>query len=85
MNITTLDTLKVGESGIITALYAEGSMRRRLLDIGATQSTPITCIQCSPSGDPVAFYIRGSVIALRLMDCKNICIRRTDGESHGIH
>jgi len=86
MDTLTLDTLKVGESGTVTALYATDSMRRRLLDIGLTKGTTVTCLSLSPAGDPIAFYIRGATIALRRKDCVKIEItRQTDGETDGSH
>lgn len=78
MHITTLADLKIGESGKVTALFATDSMRRRLLDIGLTKNTVVTCVGCSPAGDPIAFNIRGGVIALRRNDCEKVHITRGD-------
>lgn len=49
-----------------------GAIRRRLLDLGIVSGTKITAILKSPSGDPTAFEIRGSVIALRKEDANLI-------------
>lgn len=42
-----------------------GPQRRRLLDLGVVPGTTITAELSSPGGDPVAYRIRGALIALR--------------------
>lgn len=63
-----LSTLQRGERGIVHQIELSGSMRRRLQDIGLIQGTTITCLQKSPLGEPIAYLIRGAVIALRQED-----------------
>ena len=70
----TLKDIAPGQSALVTALLATGSMRRRLLDIGLIENTQVECIGRSPLGDPSAFLIRGAVIALRGEDCENILV-----------
>lgn len=47
-------------------------MRRRFLDIGLIEDTPVECIGRSPAGDPSAYLIRGAVIAIRAEDSASI-------------
>ena len=42
-----------------------GNLKRRLLDLGIVKGTLITPVLRSPSGEPIAYDIRGSLIALR--------------------
>jgi DtxR family Mn-dependent transcriptional regulator len=42
-----------------------GAQRRRLLDLGVVPGTEIEAELPSASGDPVAYRIRGALIALR--------------------
>lgn len=70
----TLNNINPGEQATIHSLISNGSMRRRLLDIGLIKNTHIECIGRSPGGDPSAFLIRGAVIAIRSEDCKDILI-----------
>ncbi|MFQ8705706.1 MAG: FeoA family protein [Thomasclavelia sp.] len=79
-----LNDLKMGEMGIITSLSAQGTIKRRLLDIGLVDNTEVQCILDSPSKDPKAFLIRGAVIALRNEDCQNVLIRK-DVENYGLN
>ena len=71
-----LSDINVGEKVTVCELKARDSMRRRLLDIGLVENTPVECVGRSPLGDPSAFLIRGAVIALRSEDCKNILVKR---------
>ena len=51
-----------------------GVIRRRLLDLGLVKNTKITPILSSPSKGLRAFYVRGSLIALRDEDSSLIKI-----------
>lgn len=73
-NIVTLHSLKEGNRARVINLLSEGSMRRRLQDIGLIEGTPVLCLQRSPSGDPIAYLIRGAVIALRSEDSSNVIV-----------
>ena len=70
--VTTLDRLKTGETGTVIQLNNESGLKRRLMDMGLVQGTRIECRQISPLGDPVAYLIRGTVIALRREDASKI-------------
>ena len=67
-----LNELKVGQRGTVSQQLSDTSMRRRLQDIGLIEGTKVECIQKSPSGDPIAFLIRGAVIALRTEDSSSV-------------
>ncbi len=71
---THLDNLPLGTYGKVEVLNCKGAIRRRLLDLGIVKGTPIVPILKSPSGDPTAFIIRGSVIALRKEDANLIVV-----------
>ena len=70
-HVKSLSHLGEGETGIVSNILSTGSIRRRLQDI---EGTNVKCMQKSPSGDPVAYNIRGAVIALRTEDSGNILI-----------
>lgn len=73
--MNSLDKIKPGERAVISKLNISGSMRRRLLDIGLIENTVVECVGKSPAGDPLAFLIRGAVIAIRSEDCCGITVR----------
>lgn len=70
----SLNVLSPGDVGYVKEIKTVGAMRRRLMDIGLIENTRVECVGKSPSGDPKAFLIRGTVVAIRNEDCKNIII-----------
>ncbi len=60
-----LSSLEPGQSGRILALRCEGLSRRRLLDLGLTPGTVVECSFPGPLGEPIAYRVRGALIALR--------------------
>ncbi len=86
MMSTTLQNLPVGDSAFVQSIKAQSSIRRRLLDIGLTPQSNVTCLFESPAGDPRAYLIQNAVIALRAEDAKQVKIIISStkrSESHG--
>ncbi|NLG92477.1 MAG: ferrous iron transport protein A [Clostridiales bacterium] len=61
----SLDRLPIGTRASVTSIRSDGALRRRMLDLGVISGTEIEPLYTSPSGNPVAYLIRGAVIALR--------------------
>lgn len=70
--VTNLSQLPLNKDGIIQELKCEGNIRRRLLDMGLVKGTKITPVLVSPSKDPRAFEVRGSLIAIRKEDAQKV-------------
>ncbi|MBP3502841.1 MAG: ferrous iron transport protein A [Clostridia bacterium] len=70
----TLNNVKLHDTVIIDSLNCTGKLHRRFLDLGIIPGTKITPIFSSIFNDPVAYEIRGSVIAIRNEDSKKISI-----------
>jgi DtxR family Mn-dependent transcriptional regulator len=62
-----LSDLAPGQSARVVRLSAacQGPERRRLLDLGLVPGTVVKAEFTSPGGDPVAYRVRGALIALR--------------------
>ncbi|MCP5524280.1 MAG: FeoA domain-containing protein [Verrucomicrobiales bacterium] len=62
-----LHTLAPGEAGVVQSLspLCRGPERRRFLDLGILPGTRVQAEMRSPGGDPTAYRIRDSLIALR--------------------
>ncbi len=71
MNIYDLPSVPVGQKGIITSV-ADTDLSERLFDLGFIPGTPVSCLFAAPSGNPRAYLIRGTVIALRNQDAIGI-------------
>lgn len=63
--IRTLADLQTGQSGTVASLHSTGLERRRMMDLGLVPGTVVTAELNSPLGDPIAYRIRGAVVALR--------------------
>ena len=74
----TLDELNRSGRAVVTRLDAEGSERRRLMDLGVLPGVEIVAEGTSPLGDPTAYLVRGSVIALRRVQAR--CIHVVSGD-----
>ncbi|MDT8368564.1 MAG: iron dependent repressor, metal binding and dimerization domain protein [Longimicrobiales bacterium] len=63
----TLDDVPRGGSAVVGGIApaCTGAQRRRLLDLGIVPGTRIVAEMPSPTGDPIAYRIRGALIALR--------------------
>ncbi len=70
----TLSSLKIGEKGIVLGIAKalRGQQRRRLMDLGIAPGTEIEAQLESISRDPVAYKVRGSVVALRKLQAERI-------------
>jgi DtxR family Mn-dependent transcriptional regulator len=73
-----LDALRPGERAVVVevAPAMQGPQRRRLLDLGLLPGTEVTAEFKSPAGDPMAYRIRGALIALRRPQAQAIYIQR---------
>ena len=72
-----LSTLKPGEKSNVVHLDVKGLLRRRILDLGIVPGTILTCIGKAPAGDPIAYLVRDTVIALRSEDASLIYISQS--------
>lgn len=69
-----LNVLPLGRKAKVKVLTSDGTIRRRMLDLGLINDTEVEALQKSPSGDPVAYHIRGAVIALRSEEASKILV-----------
>ncbi|HHP51356.1 MAG TPA: ferrous iron transport protein A [Moorella mulderi] len=78
--LLALSALKPGERGRIAFLHYGGGLRQRLLDLGFLPETEVTALWRSPSGDPQAYLVRGTVIALRREEGAQIIVKQKGEE-----
>jgi len=70
----TLSDIKIGDVAVVKKINAADDIKRRLLDIGLIEGTKVDCILKSFFNDPIAYLIRGTVIAIRKEDSNNILV-----------
>lgn len=69
-----LTDLPLHQKAMIDAVSVPNPMGQRLLEFGLTPNTTIRCVGHSPCGDPRAYLIRGSVLAIRTTESSQINI-----------
>jgi DtxR family Mn-dependent transcriptional regulator len=76
-----LSGMRPGERARVVGLSpaCRGPERRRLLDLGFVAGTAVEVDMVSPAGDPTAYRVRGSVIALRRDQAKLIRVDALEG------
>lgn len=74
-NTITLDALSREESGTVLYIDESCDIRSRLNDMGVIKETTIKCVGESALGDPKAYLIRGSIVAIRKEDAMKIHIK----------
>ena len=70
----TLNDLKVGDIAKVVFVDGNSSLYQRFIDIGIINGTKIECVLKSPFGDPKAYLIRGTIIAIRNCDAQGITV-----------
>ena len=70
-----LNKLPIGQKATVLNLTSSGTQRRRMLDLGLVSGTMVEAVQKSPAGDPVAYFFRGTMIALREEDAGKIIVQ----------
>lgn len=73
--LISLDKLPMNEDAKIDSLNCNSNIKRRLLDLGFVPNTHIKPLFKSASGDPTAFEIRGTIIALRKEDSCGVWVK----------
>lgn len=75
----TLADLNLGECGVVQRVLASGLTRERLQDLGFVPGTRVCAGLRSALGQPVAYEVRGSLVALREEDARTVLLEDTDG------
>lgn len=68
-----MSSLPIGREGIVISIEAN-EHRRRFFDLGILPDTIVRAERYSPTGNPIAFNIRGTIIAIRRDEASNVLI-----------
>jgi len=69
---TTLATLPTHASAAVTAIRGEGSLRRRLLELGLVPGVAVKLLRRAPLGDPLVIQVRGYDLSLRKAEADQV-------------
>lgn len=68
-----LSELAIGKGAVVEKI--KSPIGERLSELGLIDGTYVECVMYSPLSDPIAYNIRGAVIAIRKKDCDEIVVR----------
>ena len=67
-----LDDLRPGDAAVVKAVNTNTHLRRRLQDFGFVPGTLVTCRYLGPGRKVAALAFRGTVLAMRMEDLRDI-------------
>ncbi len=76
MNKIMLNNLELGKSCYIRKIFLDKNTKRRLQELGFVDGSIVKCVLKSPLKEPVAYFVKGTMIALREDITKNILVER---------
>ncbi|MEC1759123.1 FeoA family protein [Schinkia azotoformans] len=79
-NAIPLFHCETGDNVVIESMSIQGAMRRRLLDLGFVKGAQLEILQKSPLGDPAAYRVNNTTIALRKEESSQIFVKEAHDE-----
>ena len=72
--MSTLKETACGQTVKVKKLSGDGSVKRRIMDMGITKGVEIFVRKVAPLGDPVEVTVRGYELSLRKADAEMIIV-----------
>ena len=69
-----LSELKLKKSGKVKKIEDQGTLNKRLLDMGIIKGTDIEVIKIAPLGDPINIKVKGYHLSLRKEEAARILV-----------
>lgn len=70
--MATLRDAKCGQTVKVVKVHGEGTVKRRIMDMGITKNVEIYIRKVAPLGDPVEVTVRGYELSLRKADAEMV-------------
>lgn len=70
----TLKNVACGQTVKVTKLTGDGSVKRRIMDMGITKGVDVFVRKVAPLGDPIEVTVRGYELSIRKADAEMICV-----------
>jgi ferrous iron transport protein A len=74
----SLDGLEAGVPARVLSVRGEGSVARRLMEMGVVPGAPVRVIKAAPLGDPLEVRVRNYHLALRRSEARTITVVTSD-------
>jgi len=69
-----LSEMKKGQTGTVTRIGGENSLRRRILEMGILKGSEVYVEKYAPLKDPLELIIKGCHISLRVKEAAQISV-----------
>jgi ferrous iron transport protein A len=70
----SLREVAVGETVTVAKLVGEGSVKRRIMDMGIVKGVSIYVRKVAPLGDPIELTVRGYELSIRKSEADHIMV-----------
>lgn len=77
----TLAELKDGQTAQIVRVGKAGSVRKRIVDMGAVRGTPVKVVKVAPLGDPIEVKIKGYNLTMRKSEAATVEVELNPSEN----
>lgn len=74
--MNNLKKVPCGSSAIVKQIDVQGSLKRRIMDMGITKGVEVTVKKVAPLGDPIEISVRGYSLSLRKVDAESILVEQ---------
>ena len=68
----TLRDVAIGDTAKVARLHGEGTLKRRIMDMGITRGVDVYVRKVAPLGDPLEVTVRGYELSVRKGDAESI-------------
>lgn len=73
-----LSELKEGETGIIVKIAGNGTLRRRILEMGIVKGSKVYIEKYAPLKDPLELVVKNYHISLRVEEAAQITVEKSE-------
>lgn len=74
MNEITLNKVECGHAARVVYVKGQGSLKRRILDMGMVPDVVVTVLRKAPMGDPIELNLKGYNLSLRQKEAETIVV-----------
>lgn len=70
--MNSLREISCGKNAKVVKVHGDGSVRRRIMDMGITKGCDVYVRKVAPLGDPIEITVRGYEMSIRKADAQMI-------------
>jgi len=70
-----LSDIPIGQVVQVEHVSGEGSVRRRLMELGLVPGTRVELLRVAPLGDPIELLVRGASLSIRKAEASAIMVQ----------